>query len=111
VLSLTPGNRLPDLKIDWISIDTFFHLIFYLVLSFLMLIARYKNDKKVNQLNFELYSNVIVAGLLIGFVIELMQEYLIYMRYFSLKDIIANSFGTIFGVIVFRLTSKKLIKI
>ena len=110
-LSLTPGDQLPQIKIDWLSIDTFFHVVFYFVLSALQLLDFGRKKNKLNLTTVWLYSLVIIAGFIIGFLIEITQEFLISKRYFSLKDVVSNGFGTIFGVLFYQWTSKKLIKI
>ncbi|NOQ73371.1 MAG: hypothetical protein GQ574_15300 [Crocinitomix sp.] len=112
VLSLLPGDKFPDFKIDWISIDSVVHFGMYFVLSALFLLGfltfEKKIRKKLNLSNLRLYGVVILVGILIGYAIELIQGNFIFRRYFDVADIVMNSFGTIFGVIMYSLTGRKL---
>jgi len=114
ILSLIPGDQLPTYHFDLISIDTLAHLIMYSALAFFHLIGIYSylSDKK-NKMNlsfFRMYSWVILIGIGFGLIIELIQGIYIYRRYFDFFDIVANFFGTIFGVFLFALIGIKLIK-
>jgi glycopeptide antibiotics resistance protein len=112
VLSLLPGDQLPNFKLNWISIDSVVHFGMYFVLSISFLLGflsfEKKINKKLNLSNLRLYGMVILAGILIGYTIELIQGNFIYRRYFDIADIVMNGFGTIFGVIMFSLTGRKL---
>ena len=112
ILSLLPGDQLPSFKIDWVSIDSVVHFGMYFVLSAAFLLGfltfEKKIKKKLNLSNLQLYGVVILAGILIGYSIELIQGNFIFRRYFDVSDIVMNSFGTIFGVITYSLTGRKL---
>ena len=108
VLSLMPGDRIPDLTLTWISPDTLAHLIMYSILSWSLLLGFIKREKKMNQSIIRLYGGVILAGFLFGTAIEIIQGTLIYRRHFDVVDIVANFFGTIFGAITFKWTAIKL---
>ena len=113
-LSLTPGNKLPDIQWKLISIDTVAHFGFYFVLAFLQLLA-FQHSKKiksqflVNLSNPALYMIVILAGIAIGYGIELVQKHYIYQRYYDFEDILVNGIGTIFGAFTFGWTGRKLV--
>ena len=104
VLSLIPGDQLPDFKIEWFEIDTIVHVIMYLGLSFLMLIGFYHIKNELFSIQV-LY--IIVIGLSIGLGIELVQGNFIENRFFSWRDVIANGIGTCLGYLIFRLYRKK----
>ncbi len=112
VLSLVPGDQLPSIKFDWISIDSAVHFGMYFILSILFLFGfltfEKKIKKKLNLSNLQLYGVVILVGILIGYAIELIQGNFIFRRYFDVADIVMNSFGTIFGIIMYSLTGRKL---
>lgn len=112
VLSLLPGDQLPNFKLNWVSIDSVVHFGMYFALSVLLLLGfltfEKKINKKLNLSNLRLYGVVILAGILIGYSIELIQGNLIFRRYFDVADIVMNGFGTIIGVIMFSLTGRKL---
>ena len=79
----------------------------YFILSILLGFALIKN--KMNLLSFGLYLLLILVGIAFGYFVELIQGEIIYQRYFDTSDIIANSFGTIFGVILIGLMGRKLL--
>lgn len=86
----------------------------YFGLSFLQLIGfsdRQKNNpkKKLNLSHFKLYGWIILVGILVGYTIELIQGNFIVQRYFDITDLVANFFGTIFGVISYGWIGRKLI--
>ncbi len=114
VLSFTPGDQFPAYQFELVSIDTLAHLFMYFILAFLQLdgfksfsIAR-KNKMNLSDMN--LYGWVILIGIGFGLMVELIQGNYIFRRYFDIYDLVANLFGTIFGVIMFRLTGIKFIK-
>jgi len=96
------------LTLTWISPDTLAHLIMYSILSWSLLLGFIKREKKMNQSIIRLYGGVILVGFLFGTAIEIIQGTLIYRRHFDVVDIVANFFGTIFGVITFKWTAIKL---
>jgi VanZ family protein len=98
VLSLIPGDQLPQIEWDFISVDTLVHFIMYLVLAFSMGLSSIK--KKLNLSSAGLYIVLLTAGIGYGILIEVLQGTLVYRRYFDPMDILANSIGTIFGVIL-----------
>lgn len=108
VLSITPGDQLPDLTLDWISPDTLAHLIMYTILSWFLLLGFGIREKKMNRSDIRVYRGVIIAGIFLGTLIEIAQGTLIYRRHFDVADIVANLFGTIFGSITFKWTARKI---
>ena len=107
VLSLIPGNKLPDIQWELISPDTLVHFTMYFVLAFAMLLAGLA--KKLNLSQTQLYVLVLLAGICYGTSIELIQGFYGYRRYFDLLDILANTVGTVFGGLTIRLTGIKLV--
>ncbi len=99
-----PGNNLPEIKFNWFEIDTLVHVCMYFGLSFLMLIGFFHIK---NELFFKLGLYIIVVCISIGLGIELLQGSVIPLRFFSWKDIVANSIGTIFGLLLFLYYRKK----
>jgi len=104
ILSLTPGNQLPDIEFDWFKIDTAVHIIMYLLLAFLILIGFFHQK---NELSWQMGLCTIVATILTGLLIEFLQGSFIFQRYFSWGDFIANSAGTIAGYMTFKVYRKK----
>ncbi len=56
-----------------------------------------------------MYLIILLVGIAYGTSIELIQGFYIYRRFFDTADILANTIGTIFGVLASRLTSIKLV--
>lgn len=79
----------------------------YFVLAFAMFISAYKN--KLNLSTIKMYLLVGLVGIAYGTIIELIQGFYIYQRFFDALDITANIFGTIFGVLTARLICIKLV--
>jgi VanZ family protein len=108
VLSLLPGDKLPKIEFNLFKIDTLVHFIFYATLSFLMGIAFIFNKNEP----FKKWIVLIIAtGILVGCFVEVIQGNFIQNRFFSFSDIIANTIGTVIGIIVFvkiRLNNVKL---
>ncbi|MBK9191549.1 MAG: VanZ family protein [Crocinitomicaceae bacterium] len=102
VLSLIPGDQLPQIEWSFISVDTLVHFIMYLVLAFSMGLSSLK--KNLNLSLTGLYILILTAGIGYGILIEILQGTLVYRRYFDLMDILANSLGTIFGVLLISQT-------
>jgi len=69
-----------------------------MVLAFSMGLSAIK--KNLNLSTAGLYIVLLTAGIGYGILIEVLQGTLVYRRYFDPMDILANSIGTIFGVIL-----------
>ena len=112
LLSLLPGDQIPDFNFDWISIDSAAHFTMDFVLSAFLLLGfltfEKKIKKKVNLSNIQLYGVVILAGIIFGYIIELIQGGFIFRKYFDTAHIVMNSFSTIFGAITSSLIGRKL---
>jgi VanZ family protein len=107
VLSFIPGNQLPQITWELISIDTLAHFLMYGGLAFSMILGGF--SKNLNLSPGKLYIITLLAGICYGTSIELIQGFYIYQRYFDTLDIFANTIGTVFGVITARLTGIKLV--
>lgn len=68
-----------------------------------------KDEKKMNLSNFRLYLGIVLAGIIIGYSVELIQGNFIYRRYYDLEDVVVNTIGTIFGAISYTLIGRKLV--
>ncbi|MEX1001482.1 MAG: VanZ family protein [Crocinitomicaceae bacterium] len=112
VLCLTPGDQLPQIEWEIISIGTVAHFSLYFVLAFLQLAAlfssyRIKSKTFLNLSVIQMYLMVILIGVIIGYGVELIQENFIYRRYYDTEDVLTNGIGTIFGVITYSWIGKK----
>lgn len=108
VLSGYPGRNLPKAPFD--EFDKLVHLAIYALLSFLSVLGFSKQPNSSllsNKLQnfFSISFSIVMGGL-----IELLQEYVFINRYGDWYDFIANSLGAFCGVIGFYLMRKYLIK-
>ena len=98
ILSLTPGENLPEFKLQLFELDKLIHFIFYFILVLLMSIGF---RLKKNEPFYKSSVWIVGIGIFIGWSIEYLQGNYITNRYFDYLDIIANSLGTIVGMIVY----------
>ena len=83
----------------------------YSVLAFLNLFGFNDKKEKMNLSNYKLYGWVILAGVILGMLIEIVQGAFIYQRHYDVADMVANGIGTIFGVFTFNWTTRFLANI
>ena len=98
ILSLTPGNNLPDFSFELFEIDKLVHFTFYFMLMILMNLG-FRTKKNEPYLKSIVLIGVI--GLFIGWSIEYIQGEFILNRYFDYFDIVANSIGIVSGIIFY----------
>jgi len=107
-LSFIPGDHLPEIKWEIISIDTLVHFGMYFVLSITLALAfAFKNNLNLSKL--KMYLILVLVGIAFGIFVELIQGSFIYRRYFDLFDILANSIGSIVGMLIVALIGRKLV--
>lgn len=99
VLSLTPGDKLPEIEFTLFEVDKVVHFFFYFVLALLMGIGFYS---KKNEPLLKKVVLIVASGISFGILIEVTQGTLIENRFFDIFDIIANGIGTAFGFIIFE---------
>lgn len=99
VLSLTPGNKLPEIKFTLFEIDKIVHFLFYFILALLMSFGFYS---KKNEPFYKRVVVIIAIGISIGGLVEILQGNFIPNRCFDFFDIFANSSGTIAGYVIFE---------
>ena len=99
VLSLTSGDKIPDIEFDLFEIDKLVHFLFYCILALLMGLGFYS---KKNEPFYKRGVIIIAIGISIGFLVEVTQGTLIPNRHFDYFDILANSLGTMTGFLLFK---------
>jgi glycopeptide antibiotics resistance protein len=105
LLTLTPGDSMPDLSIwDLLSFDRFAHLFVFGVLVLLMSIGFTKQYSSL-FLRFNAAKLSFLFSFGFSLIIELLQE-LIPGRSVEFNDLIANSTGCLTGSLVFYLIYK-----
>lgn len=101
ILSGYPGRDLPKAPFD--EFDKLVHLIIYAILSGLLLIAFFKNQK-TTPLYF--WISILFASSY-GGIVELLQQYFFINRYGDWYDFLANTIGAILGVIIIMIGRKR----
>jgi len=91
LISIIPIPKLPLPEFNLFQWDKFFHLIVYLIMSFMWLRLGYLKSKILKW-------NYIFIVILVGFFTELCQGILPIGRYFEIADIIANFIGICTGI-------------
>ena len=90
LISIIPIPKLPLPEFNLFQWDKFFHLIVYLIMSFMWLRLGYLKSKILKW-------NYVFIVILVGFFTELCQGILPIGRYFEIADIIANFIGIFTG--------------
>jgi len=86
--------------------DKIIHFLLFAIFGFLGSLGFFK-QKKESVFHRRFIFLAIFAGLIYGTITELLQHYYFTGRQGSGWDVVANFFGTVFGVILFRLAMKK----
>ncbi len=102
-ITLTPAG---NLRFDFLpelfeSIDKVIHFLAFFVLAFFL--SAYRKDMSFLQIVLSLF--------LVGLSIEILQHVMPYNRTFDVKDLVANSFGAIFGFLFYNKFLAKRLKI
>lgn len=101
ILSITPGNYIPPVEFKLIAPDTIAHVVFYSVLVFLHL--KWKSSS-----NLIVIFQILIISIVYGFLIEVIQGTLILGRFYDLFDVLSNSIGSVFGLILFYILKKNI---
>ena len=99
-----PPSNLPKLSISFT--DKIAHFLVYFVLAVSMVIESRRNKDFVNIDKKNLMLKFIAVGVIFGIFIEFVQGIFPY-RYFELGDILANSTGSVLGVLILTKILKK----
>ena len=97
VLSLIPGDDLPDVSIEFV--DLIVHVLMYGTWIFVLCLEIEKQYSGDSQ-RFRLRMLFIV--IIFGIIIEVLQELFIPGRFGSVSDVLANAFGAILMYIGFN---------
>ena len=99
---------MPEIKWEIISVDTVAHFGMYLILSCLLAFG-FISKKRLNPFPVKMYLILVLVGIAFGFFVELIQGSFIYRRYFDVLDILATTIGSITGMFLVTLMSRKLV--
>jgi glycopeptide antibiotics resistance protein len=82
--------------------DKIAHIVMYTFLTLFWATALKRQNKSV-KLRAKAFIIAIIGGFLLSLILEITQEYFVISRFFEALDLIANAFGCIFGVLLFKL--------
>lgn len=101
-----PGSQLPESGLFAIPhIDKLIHAVLFFVFSFLLAYGIFKEKKAKPRLH-DAIIYALVSGILYSAFTEAIQHFLVKSRFGSIYDFMANVFGTVFGILLFRLLFK-----
>jgi glycopeptide antibiotics resistance protein len=100
VLCLLPKRDIETIDFSWLpkNADKVVHAGFYIILAILLSFAFIKYKFRFRKL---LIITLTICAFY-GFSIEVMQHYFTTTRHFELLDVLANSLGSVIGLIIFR---------
>lgn len=102
LLSLTPGDEMPQHVVSLVAFDKLMHWFFYGILTHLWLVG-FKKQYRSLVLKRRALWIIIPSVIIIGIGIEFIQGWFIPGRVFEIWDILANAIGCVMGVLLFRL--------
>lgn len=101
-LSVAPNDKMP--KFSWtgiLTIDKLGHLVFYFILSLLLIIGfRTLNKKQIFGMTIGVLSGLIASTF--GGILEVVQYLFSPSRYFEVLDFIANIIGAFSAVLLYK---------
>jgi len=110
ILLLTglPGDYFPQVISfwDWLSPDKIVHFFIYGVFTFLLLWG-YRAQYNASKHRSKLVWLIFILGVLYSGITEVLQATVFIGRYGSVFDFLANTIGSIIGIIVFMLFARK----
>lgn len=111
LLTGLPGYLFPTVSpfTDRISLDKLVHFFIFAVLVVTILFGNAKQKNSSPNLRDSIFA--ILIGIGVGAATELMQEYLFIGRSMSLWDFVADSIGSLGGIIIFRKWEKKILSL
>ena len=92
--------KMPKTEVSINNIDKLYHLIAYFVLSSCWLFSFYKKPA--------LKYIIVIACIIYGIIIEVLQDTLTMYRTGDFKDVLANTSGIVLGLLVFNQIFKKI---
>lgn len=101
--TLLPSSSLPTFS-GWeffFSVDTFAHAFLFCVLVFLMIVGLTKQYTSPWLRHYAVRASLLISTGF-GILVELLQHFLIYGRHGDIFDVLANTIGCLFGLVVFK---------
>ena len=106
IISLKETNELPLVFVSFS--DKLFHIIAYMLPTIAW--CKYLTLLNLKIKNNKILTVIAVFLIIYGIIIEVLQSKLTTTRIFELNDILANTIGVVFGLIIFKITFKYKLK-
>lgn len=102
-LYAVPGQDLEAMSF-WqaLSLDKLAHLVVFAILTLAMAVG-FRKQQKFQGLNERAFLYAILLGVIYGGVLELIQGATFEDRHTDVYDFVANAFGAILGIVIFRI--------
>ncbi|ARS37887.1 VanZ family protein [Pontibacter actiniarum] len=102
LMTLLPSSSLPALSVwELFSFDSFAHAFMFSVLCFLMIVGMSKQFTYPHLHHFAIRSSLFISTMF-GIFIELLQHFFIYGRQGDIIDVVSNTLGCLFGIVLFK---------
>lgn len=102
ITTLLPSTSMPSLSIwELFSFDSFAHAFLFAVLTYLMIVGL-KKQYTYPKLKHYAIRTALLVSTLFGISIELMQHFFIYGRQGDIIDVLSNTIGCLFGIVIFK---------
>lgn len=106
-LTALPGNEFPDLGyFDLFSFDKFVHAFFFAILSYNIAMGQYK-QYRFCSIRYRCAKTAVLISVVYGILLEILQQYVWFDRTGDVLDVLANTIGSILGVMYFKWIFKK----
>ena len=102
LLTLLPSSSMPPVSI-WhlFSFDSFAHALLFSILTFLMIVGMKKQFTFLKLRHYAIRSSLL-SCVIFGIAIELMQYLFIAGRQGDIIDVLADTIGCLFGIVLFK---------
>jgi glycopeptide antibiotics resistance protein len=102
ILSVSPSQKMFGDEVSFNGADKIAHFVIYTFLTLFWTTALKRQNKSV-KLRAKAFLISLIGGFVLSLILEIIQKYFVISRFFEALDLIANAFGCIFGVLLFKL--------
>ena len=108
IIMSMPGNKLPaENSFTYaFKVDKVIHFILFFTFSYTLLLYFKKSDKKCLK-NKRIQIIAVISCIIYGILLEFYQKLYVPSRSFDITDMLANTIGSIFGLLFFYICATK----
>ena len=107
IISIVPSTDLQLEDFHFEGADKVFHFMLYALMGLFWSTAL-KRQNRYKGVRLKAFKIVFFGGIFLGLILEVIQENLIFGRYFELLDLLANGIGCIFGILLFKIIYREI---